>query len=223
MKNLQLRCVVWMSVFMLVTVAAAADIVTYSDLDGDFVLFQNLTETSTVEGPVYGQPTISGDTIRAPGTGFLSQSVAGDLDLVDGRLQLSIIADEGFQFDQITVTELGSFFGAGESALSIVNSFASVQSGGESFSGGVTLVQEGVGQGGWFGEYTISFPETDEVTLTLNNQLLTSAGLDAASFIEGSSFSISVNAFAASVPEPGTATLSMIVLAYVCLRRRRLH
>jgi hypothetical protein len=95
------------------TSSAHAGVVNYCGVIGENVQFSNIVETSTgFVGPMYGQPiSDGGDTLTSPGLGFLTQSLGGNLSLVDGRLQMTIAAENGFVFDELNVETLGSYFG----------------------------------------------------------------------------------------------------------------
>ena len=199
---------------------AECSIVRYCNVTAENVEFLSIVESSTGQGPMYGQPWSRHNTLVSSGIGFLAQSNAGNIELIDGRLQLSIQAEDGFLFDQISVSTLGSYFGFGDEALALVNSFATVEVGGNFFAGGTTLDRLGAGALDWRSDYNIRFPQTNQATLTLNTQLLASSGLTAASFIEASSIRISTNSFAATaVPEP--SSVWWMAIALVALRRRR--
>ena len=198
----------------------SAGIVNYTNVFGDHVEFTNLVETSTSAGPKYGQPVADADTLVSQGIGFLAQSVAGQVVLVDGRLQLVITAEPGFVFDQINVQTLGSYFGFSDDSLVMANSFTTVQLNGDFYSDGEIYSDAGAGATDWGGDYTIGFPETNQVFLTVNTQLLATSGLMDASFIEASSIRISVNAFQ-SIPESNALWLIAFGLIAASSRRRR--
>ena len=224
-NNLAFRWVLSASlIFGLMSVlssSVSAGLVEYCDVTGDNVVFSGLVETTTGSVEMYGQPFADGDTLVSNGLGFLTQSVGGGVELVDGRLQMTIMANEGFLFNELNVSALGSYFGLGNDALSIVNSSATVESDGLFYSDGMIVNNNGTSQAAWQGDYTISFPDTDEVTLTLNLQLLAASGPADAAFIEASSVRVSVNSFAASVPEPSTFWWLAIGMLAVSRRRHR--
>jgi len=226
MKNLIPRIVQYCSVACLLMMwlvspsSTSASLVEYCDVVGSHVSFGGLVETSTgAGGPMYGQPISDGDDLVAPALGFLAQSAGGGIQLVDGRLQMTITAEPGFVFDEINVAAFGSYFGIGADAMAMFNSFASVESDGQVFTGGTTASQNGTAQAGWQDDYSIQFAETDQVTLTLNTQLLAASGMMSAAFIETSSIRVSVNSFAASIPEPSAAWCCLLFA--VVLHRRR--
>jgi hypothetical protein len=196
--------------------------VVYVDVFGDNVAFTSIYETSTATGPFYGQPVAMGNTAVSPGTGFMTQSVNNAIELIDGRLQMTISANPGFQFSSISVRELGSFLGFGATAAVLASANAMVVSSDGSFSDNFFFSYFGNGSGGWDEAFTINFPATTSVTFTLDHQLLSAAGPGAGAFIDTSSIQISVGAFAASVPEPSMlAFLVMIALTLVPMRWRR--
>ncbi len=200
---------------------ANAGILDYDDVIGQDVTFTNLVETSTLGGELYGQPFADDGDLISSGSGFLAQSAGGGIQLVDGRLQLTVTADTGFVFDEISVETLGSYFGIGADALAVANSFLTIESDGQFFTAGGTVTENGSGSVGWQDDYSITFPETDQVTLTLNTQLLVASGLTSAAFIDSSSIRIGVNAFATSVPEPSSVGWIAIVMLAIVRHRHR--
>lgn len=202
--------------------AIQANIVSYPDVFADNVAFTSICESSTGTGPFYGQPIAMGNTAVSPGTGFLTQSVNNAIELIDSRLQMTINADPGFQFSSITVRELGSFLGFGQTAAVIASANATVVSSAGSFSDNFFFSNFGSGSGGWDESFTINFPATTSVTFSLDHQLLSAAGPGAGGFIDTSSIQISVGAFAAGVPEPSMLVfLAMLALSLVPMRWRR--
>lgn len=224
MKKVLDRTLRWMITANLVfvfTCGVSAGIVEYCDVTGQDVSFTSMVETSTSDGVRYGQPFADGNTLVSSGPGFLTQSTGGDVQLIDGRLQMTITADDGFLFDEINVEMLGSYFGLGNEAMAIANSFTTVEVDGEFFDSGFTINLGGSSPTGWQDDYTISFPETDELTLTLNTQLLAASGATSASFLEASSIRLSVNAFVAAIPEPSSVWWMAIAMLAVSRRRHR--
>lgn len=193
----------------------------YSNVTGTNVSFVDMTETTTGSGPIFGQPNAVGDSIFAPGTGLLTQSTGGGISLVDGRLQLTIDAAPGFEFNQIDVEQLGSYFGFGAGATSMFSSMAIVESDGNSYNGSSMMSFSGPGQGSFGSSYSISFPSTDSIQLTFNDQLLAASGLTDSAYIDVSSVRISVNAFASAIPEPSSLSVLLLAsLAMIRVRRR---
>ncbi len=196
-----------------------ADIIEYCDVTSDHVDFVDLTETSTGVGPMYGQPVDAGDAIVAPGTGFLNSAAGGSTSLVDGRLQMIIESSDGTLFNEISVAQFGSYFNVGAGALSIANALGMVESDGVVYTGNLLESFAGTGNGPWDGDFAISFPATDAVTFTLSSQLLASAPLGEAAYIDTSSIHIAVNAFV--IPEPGMMQwLALAMLGLVAGNRR---
>lgn len=202
--------------------AVQADIVGYPDVFGDNVAFTSICESSTGTGTFFGQPIAMGNSAVSPGTGFLTQSVNNAIQLIDGRLQMTISANPGFQFSSITVRELGSFLGFGQTAAAIASANAMVVSSAGSFSDDFFFSNFGDGSGGWDESFTINFPATTSVTFSLDHQLLSAAGPGSGAFIDTSSIQVAVGAFAVSVPEPSMlAFLAMLALSLVPMRWRR--
>ena len=131
--------------------SATADIVFYCDISSTSVDFEDLVETSTGMGEKYGQPVDAGDAIEMPGIGLLTQSAGGSIQMIDGRLQMTIESNDGSFFDELTVEQFGSYFNVGAGALSVANAFGWVESGGSMYSGSSLESFVGTGAGGWSG------------------------------------------------------------------------
>ncbi|MGI9517144.1 MAG: hypothetical protein ACR2NP_08870 [Pirellulaceae bacterium] len=197
-----------------------ADIVEYCDVNSLSIDFVDLVETSTGEGEMYGQAVDAGDAIEMPGIGFLTAAAGGSISLVDGRLQMTIESNDGSLFDELLVEQFGSYFNVGAGSLSVANAFGWVDSGGTMYSGSLLESFVGGGAGGWSDDFTISFPATDSITFALSTQLLASAGIGEAAYIDASLIRISLNTI--PIPEPGlTHCLALAVMGMVALRRRR--
>ncbi len=202
--------------------AAEANLVMYADTFGNDVSFTSITETSTAAGPWYGQPVGVGNTALSPGIGFLSQAANAQLEMINGRLQMTIAADPGFLFNSIRVDQLGSFLSFGLDASVLASSNATVVTPDGNFGGSLFFSNVGDGAGPWSDDFTVNFPATNVVAFTLDHQLLSAAGLGSGAFIDTSSIQVSVSGFV--VPEANTVVFLAFAAAGlgICRRRRQL-
>lgn len=203
---------------------ARADVITYADVMANDVVFADLEESSTDTGPFYGTPSSMGNTLISPGTGFLSQSVNGSVELIDGRLQMTIVADPGFVIDFIDVDLFGSYFGFGPTAAAFAHASGTAVTGAGTFTNNSLFSSTGDSSGNWTTGFVISFPSASSVTFSLDHQLTSAAGIGAASFIDTSSIQVSVGLSATAIPEPsmGLALLVGCIGLVPAVRRRRL-
>lgn len=191
------------------TPSGSADWFTWSDGGSDNGLF--------------GDPTlVSGDTFVFTPNGFRAEATGGSQEIVADRLEVDLLADDGFQFTKIRVVELGDYAvsnpGATGEAVATANLFLSnnLQFDFRDNSDNVSFTS---GNGNWQLEVEIDLsagePWTD-LELVLNNNLIAVAGPDGATFIEkklsGSVIVVEI------IPEP--ATLSLLGLLLPLLRRR---
>ncbi len=197
-----------------------ADVVCYPDLSGDNVLFQDIVESSMEVGPLYGNPTVSGDQISFPAAGFAVQSINGDISFMNGRLDMTIRAKPGQLIDSLTFEEFGSFFLQGPDATAISSAVAMLTADGTNLFGSMTLDTSMPGSDAWNETMTINFDPTDEVRLVYDSRLFAAAGLGSVAFIDKGGINISVGSFAA-VPEPASCSLLGLLLVAGCYKCRR--
>ncbi len=191
---------------------ASAASVGYGSLVGSNVSFLGITESSTTDAlPLYGAPTVTGDSIQLFPLDFLSQSLNGASDTTEGILTLRIQADPGQFITAIDVSEFGDYqvFGA-QAQASVDASLAvtdvmgvhmktdSIQ---QVFNSGVDPVA-----GNFANNLSVDFTGlgVSAVDLVFRNQLETSTGLGSVAFIQKKIISgptVSVRTEPA-VPEP---------------------
>jgi hypothetical protein len=91
--------------------------INYGDFAGDDVTYIQVTEDSNSDPgllPLYGAPTISGNTLDFDPNGFgASASGAGGVDITDGNLTMDIHAQPGSIIDTLKFCEAGDFTLAG--------------------------------------------------------------------------------------------------------------
>lgn len=90
----------------------------YGTISGASIDFLNVTETTDTEnGAVYGNPQVFGGTNLLFFTNtFSSTSSNGNSDTTDGRLTMTLQAEDGKAIRRVNVTEYGSYSISGNSA-----------------------------------------------------------------------------------------------------------
>ena len=210
--------------FLVVTIAigqpSLADTVHYADLEGDSVFFEFISETSLGCGPLFDEPSISGDTIKFPGFGFASQAVNGDVSLINGRLDMTIRAKPGEQIESITFSEFGSLFLQGNSSAVTSSAVVNAHADGQLYTGSMLFDSAATGNSAWSDWMTLEFDQpTNEVELVFDSRLFAVAGIGDAAFIDKGGIEISVNTIS-QIPEPGSFGLLAIVVGLTGCRRR---
>lgn len=97
-------------VLALVSGALAAPI-NYGNFSGNTVDFLSVTEDTNSAGdapPLFGAPSVSGDSIDFDPVGFnASASGAAGIDVTDGNLKFTIKAKQGYAIDMLSLSEAG--------------------------------------------------------------------------------------------------------------------
>ncbi len=102
-------CAIVLSLALATTSLAPASTIPYGDFSGTTVKFLNVSESSNDPLPLFGAPTVSGDSLLFTPLTFLSESIKGDVGITDSHLALTIAADPGNVLDQISLKEFGDF------------------------------------------------------------------------------------------------------------------
>ena len=90
-------------------VPALAGSINYGDVPALTVVYGQVTESSADPLPLYGAPTVSGNSLQFTPPNFEAQSQNGSVAFVDGTLNTSIVADAGQGISMINVAEAGDF------------------------------------------------------------------------------------------------------------------
>jgi len=93
--------------------------INYGDYAGSTVIYRNVTEESLTDPlPLYGAPTIAGNSLDFNPVGFGASASGGAFDFTDGQLDLSLEAVPGNAIPSIQFSENGDFdlAGAGTAA-----------------------------------------------------------------------------------------------------------
>ncbi|MCU0772161.1 MAG: PEP-CTERM sorting domain-containing protein [Verrucomicrobia bacterium] len=95
---------------LLLQAAAQAATTNYGNFVAGTVVYQNVTEASVTDSiPLYGAPTISGNTLDFNPVGFGSFAQNGTSDITDGQLVLDIVAKPGNAIEILQFGEGGLF------------------------------------------------------------------------------------------------------------------
>ena len=84
----------------------------HGDFAGDTVSFVDVSEDSTTDPdalPLFGSPTVGGDSLDFNGISFASSPGAGGVDMTNGNLTMGIETQVGRAIDTISLTEAGDY------------------------------------------------------------------------------------------------------------------
>jgi hypothetical protein len=82
----------------------------YGNFAGTTVTFVNVSETTITENnPLYRQPTVAANTLDFNPQGFGAFASGGGLDLTDGQLTLTILANNGSAIPTLNFWEAGDY------------------------------------------------------------------------------------------------------------------
>jgi hypothetical protein len=220
---------------------ASGDIV-YGNFSGDTVDYLNVREDDDPK-PLFGEPTISGDSLNFTPLDFEAESNGGGIDFVDGTLAFTIMPTNGQGVSTLTLEESGGFALAGIGTnvtrveVGAVISVNVLEVDGNAFAGnsqvslGATLFEAdlisdpGLAQS-WTGAVTLDIANAAATELSINglitkasvvidNQLLAISEDGSISFIDKKQ----IDAVTVTVPEPTSFVLVGLGSLYL-LRRR---
>ena len=207
-----------------VTANAPAAVMTYPGGMGETTRFGLIEESSTsLNFPLYGEPTIAGDMLVFSPATFESSSENGDADITDGRLSLMVWAKPGFKITGVWVEEFGDYTLVGDSLAGVGSvAFVSGDGGGAPAVEGVSFSDdESLDIATPFTlSYGVDVEASEKISIVLDNTLVTTAGEVSAGFIKKKGFKLTIH----TIPEPGTLVLfgcAGLGLAAVAWRRRR--
>lgn len=112
---------------LLLTAPVSAAATNHGDFAGVTVMYRQVTEDSATDpGPLFGAPTVAGDSLDFNPTGFVSSSSAGSIDSTIGVLDFTIEAMFANVISDIQFREAGDYtiFGAGDNGTSATVSAA---------------------------------------------------------------------------------------------------
>ncbi len=103
----------------MISIANGGTSIDYGDFAGTTVTFIGVTESSVTDDlPLFGEPTVGGDTLSFGPDGFGSYSADGSVDITDGQLSMYIDAAPGEYIAQVYLEEAGdvTMLGLGSAA-----------------------------------------------------------------------------------------------------------
>jgi hypothetical protein len=108
----------------LVLPQAAGAVIIYGDMAGTTVVYKDVKEDSITDPgtPLFGAPSITGDTLEFNPTSFGASSSSGTPGFHEGTLSSEIHANTGFFIDGIRFTERGDFLLAGFGGVGTLSS-----------------------------------------------------------------------------------------------------
>lgn len=218
--------------------------ISYGELEGtDFNYFSVLEDSATDPAPLFGEPSIGGNTMFFTSVGFAAFSECG-VDLTDGTLAFRVESkDDETGILSLDFTEQGDYsllgdhaaVTAGMSVFGLVTEIDGVDIDPISFSMSETFLDTALsgevspsGVNPWSGELSIDMASilshagieglATEVAIVLDNTLTAEAGGDSSALVNKKLFTVA----ATQIPEPSTAMLGLIgVLALGVMHRRR--
>jgi hypothetical protein len=88
--------------------SASAVPINYGDFMGNSVTYKMVTEDSATDPtPLFGAPTVTGDTLDFNPVGFAASSMGGGADITDGQLSFMVQAKPGQSINNILIKEFG--------------------------------------------------------------------------------------------------------------------
>jgi hypothetical protein len=109
--------------------------ISYGDFVGTHVTYFNVTEDPTGLVPLFGTPTLSGDSIAFNPASFAATSAGGGADSAASTLAFAVIAAPGSRIRDITLDEVGDTTLTGNTAL------GSLATGSQAVASGTLAIQ----------------------------------------------------------------------------------
>lgn len=104
----QFAAVMLVSALVSISSSLYAAPINYGSFMGDTVTYVDVTENSVTDPlPLFGAPTVSGDSIDFNPVGFAAYAENGSSDLTDGQLVFMIQAKPGYGIDNVRLSEAG--------------------------------------------------------------------------------------------------------------------
>ena len=221
LKNGRGRVALLLAIACFVVEDVQADTFYYSDVDGTQLTYSNISETNDTQLPLFGQPELLEEVLFVQGSGFRSNSTTTNFDFSQGILTMTIEADPGTLIDSIQLDEFGSYFVVGDDSSAAVSTQGFVEANGQFHFGELAFDSDG-GSGVWESSFSINFPETRLVNLTINSQIYSSSSTlpDRVSFIDKAGSIITVGTIS-TIPEPGQAAMLILASGLIATYRSR--
>ena len=220
---------------------AQADTFNYDDKNGVDVMFTDISEDTTSGEPLFGEPVVDGNALDFDPVNFSSESASGEAEILDSQLSFTVMtANPADSILKVNITERGDYRLEG---LGEAQAFASVTaqvfwdileinnepvdtpmtgSGSLVFTpsgGSYNLADDGAGGAIWTGGLTLEVPAgSTKIAFTMDNTLSTAAINGGSAFIKKKDGDVIIEVI---VPEPASATMSLMGLLGLAFFRRR--
>lgn len=208
------------TVVALFTSTATADLFEWDDVAVNGITYTNIFETTNTDGPLWGQPQEEAGFLDFDVIGFSANAVDGDVDFLNGMINLNASSNSGQTFNSVQLDEFGIFFNNGDTAFSSVTTFLFVTVNGQTFSEMTTQEFAGTGTGAWDFSLKVDIPDTDKAFIQIHNILLAEAGPGDVASISKRDANLRIPD-GEIIPEPTSAAILFAGLMGVALRRRR--
>ena len=212
------RCLLFLTACTILANSVIADSVDYGDLQGQGLLFSQITEISSSDNlPLYGAPSVAGNSLIFNNPNFSVNADANGQEFVDGRIAFSVTSTNGRLLTGITLNESGVFQLNGSNSEASINAIAFAVGGGVTYPAEFENVSQSESVSRWQNSLTIEFDQPlTSFSFDADNQLFALAGIDSSSFVDKQNISLTVS----SIPEPA-ATTGLLFCGLLLLRRKR--
>lgn len=196
-----------------------ADIIEYPNAETSQLFFSDITESSVFEQlPLFGAPSINGTSLQFTNPQFTTTVADGDLNFVDGRFTVEVVAKDGQSITGFELTEFGTYFGAGSDLDIFVSGIGFASAENQIYQNDFDITWDAAGSGEWTGSFAIQFDNpVNSFSFVADNQLFVRAGANSTASITKDEIALTVN----TIPEPGSTMLMLGVAIGTFVRRRR--
>ena len=189
----------------------------HPDVFGATVDYTDIEETTNTGSELFGAPSVSGDNLVFPVSGYTTNAVDSAVDFLNGSVELTATSDSSF--NSVSVSEFGIYTNLGATSESTVATFLFVTVDGVTFSESI-LQTFGEGIDSWTADLTVEIPDTASAIVRVHNILTSTAGAGEIASIAKRDAQVQIDSSKA-IPEPAAASLLALGIAGFAARRRR--